>query len=120
LVKVPSGELFVTVKDEAGPQAQSIIFIHGLGGWHNNYEPVVRKAELAKTHRIIYFDLEGLGLSPLTGSPVTVKTYAQSVKEVLDHIGVQKAIVVGHSMGGVSAGLQNPADWTAHRQYIRC
>jgi pimeloyl-ACP methyl ester carboxylesterase len=88
------------VVDDAGPQAPTIIFIHGLGGWHKNYEPIVRKAQLAKTHRIVYFDLEGLGLSPLTGSPITIETYAQSVKEVLDHVGVQRAVVIGHSMGG--------------------
>ncbi|RSH89815.1 hypothetical protein EHS25_001801 [Saitozyma podzolica] len=97
LVNLPSSELFVTVVDDAGPQAPTIIFIHGLGGWHKNYEPIVRKAQLAKTHRIVYFDLEGLGLSPLTGSPITIETYAQSVKEVLDHVGVQRAVRIANT-----------------------
>lgn len=100
LVDLPSGPLHVVVTGESkGP---TIVFIHGLGGWHTNFLPVLAASRIANTHRVVAFDLEGHGLSPGTGQPVSIDTFAESVKEVMDHVGAEKAVIVGNSMGGVS------------------
>lgn len=112
LVNLPSGPLHVWSGGvEGGPAA---IFVHGLGGWHTNYLPLITASGIDKTHRVIAFDLEGHGLSPSTGQPITIDTYANSVFEVLDHFKIDKALVAGHSMGGVSFTLTSPLT-SAHR-----
>lgn len=51
--------------------------------------------------RVITVDLWGFGQSGATdGSAVTMTTYADEVKNVLDHLHIQKAIIGGESMGG--------------------
>lgn len=80
---------------------EAILFIHGLGGSGANIGPVIEASGLASTRKIITFDLEGHGLSPLSGNEVSIANYAESARAVLDVHGVEKAVVIGHSMGGV-------------------
>ncbi|BGO89865.1 hypothetical protein NBRC10512_005635 [Rhodotorula toruloides] len=83
---------------------QTIIFIHGLGGSSTNFAAVIQAAGLAETYRVVSFDFEGHGLSPLSGNGSTsVEGYVASVAEVLDSVGADKATVVGHSLGGLIA-----------------
>lgn len=81
---------------------KTVIFVHGLGGALTNYAPIVQASGLADSVKVVTFDLEGHGLSPASGSATTVEGYAASIGEVLDSVGSQKAVVVGHSLGGVS------------------
>ena len=62
---------------------------------------MITASNVEKTHKVIKFDLEGHGLSPLSGQDLSIPVYANSVKEVLDNAGVKQAVVVAHSMGGV-------------------
>ncbi|GAA5838810.1 hypothetical protein JCM11251_006746 [Rhodosporidiobolus azoricus] len=82
---------------------QTAIFIHGLGGSSTNYGPLIEELELPKTHRVITFDFEGHGLSPASSDKISVEGVAASVAEVLDHAGADKAVVFGHSLGGLIA-----------------
>lgn len=100
LIQLPSGPLHVYTS--GSPEKPAVIFIHGLGGWHANYLPLIAASGIAETHRVIAFDLEGLGLSPATGT-ATIDTYAESVRQVLDYMHAPAAVVVGHSMGGLVA-----------------
>jgi len=74
------------------------LFIHGLGGSRANIGPII---EASGHVRLITFDLERHGLSPLSGNEVSIVNYAESAKAVFDVRGVEKAIVIGHAMGGV-------------------
>ncbi|BGP23060.1 alpha/beta hydrolase, epoxide hydrolase-like protein [Rhodotorula toruloides] len=87
------------------PEAQqTIVFIHGLGGASTNFAAVIQAAGLANKYRVVSFDFEGHGLSPLSGNGSTsVEGYVASVAEVLDSVGADKATVVGHSLGGLIA-----------------
>ena len=99
-MKAQSGFLHVEASGIASGPA--IIFIHGLGGNSTNFAPLISAAQLGKSHKIITFDWEGHGLSPLSGAGINLEGIAESVKEVLDSVDSQQATVVGHSMGGVS------------------
>ena len=48
-------------------------------------------------------DLRGFGASPVTPHLVTLRQYAEDVEELLDRHGVERAAVVGLSMGGLVA-----------------
>ncbi|ORY28180.1 putative hydrolase [Naematelia encephala] len=101
LVKLPSGWIHLdTTGAESG---DTIIFIHGLGGNSTNFAPLISASGVEKTYRVVTFDFEGHGLSPLSGDGLSIATIAESVKEVLDHVGAKTAVVVGHSAGGLVA-----------------
>ena len=87
-------DVFVETTGE-GP---AVVFVHGLGGTTNFYEPQV--AELAKRHRVVRFDLPGAGRSPYAG-PCSIESFADDLEAVLDAVGVDTAAVVGHSMGTI-------------------
>ena len=81
---------------------QPVVLVHGFSsnietGWVN---PGVF-ANLAKDHRVIALDLRGRGKSD---KPRDAKAYgsevAQDVVRLLDHLNIQRAHIVGYSMGG--------------------
>src|SRR5215510_5338808 len=52
---------------------------------------------------IIVPDLRGFGESTTMDTPYTMDTFASDIAELLDHLGIQKTVIVGHSMGGYVA-----------------
>ena len=81
--------------------------LHGLGGTKASFLPTV--AALAEHHRVVAVDLPGFGESdkPI-GAPYNAPYFARSVFELLDALDLEKAHLVGNSMGGrvvIEAGL---------------
>jgi len=95
--KVQVRNIQVACIDE-GRSDQVLVLIHGLGsyakGWGRNIP------ELAKHYRIIAVDLPGYGKSDKGFYPYTLPFYAQVLTELLSELKVEKAVFVGHSMGG--------------------
>jgi 3-oxoadipate enol-lactonase len=54
----------------------------------------------AARHRVIVVDLRGHGRSRLLAPPYTVAQLAQDLANVLDHLGIASAAVLGYSQGG--------------------
>ena len=59
--------------------------------------------ELAVHHKVIRLDLIGHGGTDAPGSGYRIERQAGLVAAVMDKLGAGKAIVVGHSMGGIVA-----------------
>jgi pimeloyl-ACP methyl ester carboxylesterase len=81
-----------------GPQV--LVFMHGiLMDSHMNRRLAVDLA--AKGNRVILLDLPGHGLSakPKRASFHRMDTYAQHVVRLLDHLGIDKAVIGGVSLG---------------------
>lgn len=80
---------------------EAIVLLHGSYGSLDGYESLAR--ELARDHRVIRFDMPGMGLSegqPEGGETATL--YGDQVLEaLLDQLGVGRVILVGTSSGGV-------------------
>jgi pimeloyl-ACP methyl ester carboxylesterase len=76
----------------------AVVFLHGLSGcwqnWLGNLPP------LAAEHRVIAIDVPGFGESPMPADPISVSGYARLVVELLDALGIDRATIVGNSMGG--------------------
>lgn len=72
-----------------------IFFDHEL--WRHQAEA------LAETHRVIAIDAPGHGLSGRTPRRYTLAEDARATLEVLDALGVDRAVLVGHSWGGMSS-----------------
>lgn len=80
---------------ETSGSGHPVIFIHGLTLDSRMWAD--QEAEFAKHHRVIRYDARGFGRSgPVTGpfSPI------DDLSALMDHLGVQRAHMVGLSMGG--------------------
>ena len=75
-----------------------IIFVHGFLESAEIWENFA--STLGKTFRVITVDLPGHGKSAVFGEIHSMEFMAETVKLVLDHLGIEQCIMVGHSMGG--------------------
>ncbi|MDQ3066745.1 MAG: alpha/beta hydrolase [Actinomycetota bacterium] len=78
-----------------------LLLIHGLGYGRWGWEPVVEP--LARTFDVITFDNRGVGESAAPPGPYTAAEMAADAAKVLDEAGVERAHVVGTSLGGMIA-----------------
>jgi pimeloyl-ACP methyl ester carboxylesterase len=78
---------------------EPVICIHGLGGTKGSFLPTV--AALADEYRVIALDLPGFGDSdkPIA-VPYDAAYFADATSALLDEIGIDRAHVIGNSMGG--------------------
>jgi len=90
-------QLFQRQYSEAG---EALIILHGLFGNQANWSPHAR--ELADTYRVHALDLRNHGASPW-GDSHTYADMAQDLVDTLDHLGLARVHVIGHSMGGKAA-----------------
>lgn len=77
-----------------------LILLHGLLGSLVNWQRIARRLEAR--HRVIVPDLRNHGRSP-HHPDVSYPAMAGDVLELMDHLGVDRAALVGHSMGGKTA-----------------
>src|SRR4051812_2467014 len=82
----------------------------GLGGTKVSFLPTV--AALAEDFRVIALDLPGFGdsVKPV-GAPYDAAFFARSVVDLLDAMGIERAHVIGNSMGGrvaLELGMLHP------------
>ncbi len=59
--------------------------------------------ELAQAHRVVRLDLRGMGASSVSDGPYLMESLAGDVAAVLDALHVDRATLVGHSLGGYVA-----------------
>lgn len=75
-----------------------MVMIHGFLGnlavWHLNIAPALRRE-----FRITTYDLRGHGYSDVTPDGYTTSTLARDLKALLDTLGIERPILVGHSFG---------------------
>ena len=90
---------------------EPVILLHGFPSSGHLWRDVVPL--LPAGHRIIVVDLLGYGRSdPVRGEKVDVQGHAGRIVAVLDELGVDRAAVVGHELGGgvaQSLAVDSPA-----------
>ena len=95
-----------------GSGSTPIVYIHGLGGSTEFYQPLISILDLNSSHKNVLFDLEGHGLSPTKAdSIITINSYADDVAGIFSHSKSEKAVLVAHSMGclvAMSFALSHP------------
>ncbi len=85
------------------PQDQaSLVFLHGLGATSSTWLPTARRlAEVGRATLVP--DLLGFGSSMRLGTRFDLAEHADAVLRLLDHHGIRRAHLVGHSWGSVVA-----------------
>ena len=87
------------VRDSGPKDAPALLLIHGFGASLHTWEPWART--LARDHRVIRLDLPGSGLSePDPTGDYTDARSEQLLLALLDQRGIERATLVGHSIGG--------------------
>lgn len=99
-VPVQRGNLTVARWGDDGPV---ILAVHGITASHMQWPYVAR--ELQDEARFVAPDLRGRGGSRDLPPPYGMKAHADDLIAVLDHLDVERAVVVGHSMGGFVAAV---------------
>jgi len=90
----------IDLHHETSGSGPSLIVLHGLYGSSGNWRTVGRA--LAATHTVHAVDLRNHGASPWADSMDYVEM-AEDVKRLIERLGLQRAAVMGHSMGGKTA-----------------
>lgn len=87
----------------AGGQRPPIVLVHGVGGWAENWRAVMRPLA-ASGRRILALDLPGFGESARPGRVRYFSSdkafYPRFVIGAMDALGIPRAHLGGHSMGG--------------------
>ena len=78
-----------------------LVLLHGYPLDHSIWEPLVDLLE--NDFDLILPDLRGFGESQAAGTDFPMSDYAADVAALLDRLGIGKAVVAGHSMGGYVA-----------------
>ena len=80
---------------------EPLLLIQGLGYARWGWEPVVEP--LARSFEVLVFDNRGIGESDAPPGPYTAAELAGDAVQVLDEAGIERAHVVGTSLGGMIA-----------------
>lgn len=90
----------VDVDHEVTGNGPPLVLLHGITEDRRTWAPLV--PELGSTHEVLTVDLRGHGASPVVG-PYDLGTMAADVYALVDGLGWEAPLVVGHSLGGTVA-----------------
>ncbi len=94
-------ELFYVDQDERTDKSIGIplVFVHGAGSSHIIWTLQVLKFK--KTNRVISLDLSGHGKSEKSLEDPSIENgFAYEVAALVEHLGLEDFVLIGHSMGG--------------------
>ena len=87
-----------------------VVLVHGFGSQLGCWNPLV--PALSREHRVLRMDLTGFGRSSrYEGGDYSREGLASLVLQMMDHVAMERAVLVGHSMGTavvLTAALQAP------------
>jgi pimeloyl-ACP methyl ester carboxylesterase len=94
-VNVQGSDILVWHSGDHGP---AIILIHGAGGNRREWEQTI--LALSDGCRVYAPDLIGFGDSPRDNITYTIEIFRDFVIGLMDELGIENAVLVGHSLGG--------------------
>jgi pimeloyl-ACP methyl ester carboxylesterase len=100
LKKVHVGDIDIAYKMFG--KGEPNLLIQGLGGSMDSWEPSILK-ELSSNHTVIIFDNRGVGNTTTGTKQFSIQQFANDTAGLLDGLKIQKANVLGFSMGSFIA-----------------
>ena len=97
--RVP-GEVGLAI-GRAGEGPDPVVCLHGITAQHRAFNAAARY--LGPSRGLVGVDLRGRGDSDKPESGYGLATHASDVIRVLDHLGLENAVLLGHSMGAFVA-----------------
>lgn len=75
-----------------------VLFIHGILGSQGQWAELVDRID--DDHRVVVPDLFGHGDSAKPTGDYSLSAHAATLRDLLDHLGIERVTLVGHSLGG--------------------
>lgn len=94
--------MFLRTSGEPDSDRPSLLYIHGLGESSLCFEGLLGSPRLADYHQVAP-DLFGYGRSPRPSAEFSLRDHAASLHRLIGELGLEKVLLLGHSMGGVIA-----------------
>lgn len=95
-IELPGG----TISYREAGKGEALVFLHGINIhsaiWMNQID------YFSSRYRVIAWDAPSYGGS--SPRKARIENYAEAFKELMDALGIDEAILVGHSMGGIISG----------------
>jgi len=80
-----------------------VVLIHGVGARLETWDGVSER--LARDFQVVRYDLRGHGQSTRLPGPYSLSLFADDLRALLDHVGLAKTCVAGHSLGAMVAQM---------------
>lgn len=84
--------------ETAGAGEPAIVFVHGWSCDRSYWQHQI--GEFARSHRVVALDLAGHGESGLGRGDWSIAAFAGDVRAVIEALGLNRLVLVGHSLGG--------------------
>ena len=94
-IRVVHGHRRAFVRAGSGP---ALLLLHGIGNNCQTWAGVIGR--LAESHTVIAPDLLGHGASDKPRGDYSIAAYANGMRDLLTLLDIERATVVGHSLGG--------------------
>ncbi|MBI3547421.1 MAG: alpha/beta fold hydrolase [Elusimicrobia bacterium] len=91
----------IAYSDEGSREAKAVVLIHGFPFNREMWRPQVDA--LKGRWRAVAYDVRGHGKSSVGDGQYMVETFVDDLIELLDHLGIERAVLCGLSMGGYIA-----------------
>lgn len=107
--EVMGGRIHYTDKGESVDGRPVIVMVHGILGGMRNFADLAEA--MARDHRVIMIDRPGWGHSSVYQPRPDIQLQGEIIAGLIDRLGLDRPVVVGHSMGGAVAlalGLAHP------------
>jgi pimeloyl-ACP methyl ester carboxylesterase len=90
----------LNVEEFGKPDGTTVILTHGWG--MDSTEWYYAKKELAKEHRVVVWDLPGVGLSTrAVNNDYSIERFATDLQAIVEWSEASRIVLVGHSIGGM-------------------
>ncbi len=91
-------------------QGQAVVFVHGLSSYMGYWDRQL--AAFTNGFRVLALDLPGYGMSARPDAAYTPPWFSSVLVDWMDAVGLDSAVLVGHSMGGqiaITTALEHPS-----------
>ena len=84
-------------------EGPTVVLIHGVGARLENWDGVCER--LVRHFQVLRYDLRGHGRSTRVPGPYSLSLFASDLRALLEHTGIRKAHIAGHSLGAMIAQM---------------
>ncbi len=78
----------------------TVVWIHGIGNSHHAWDELLSQFQ-GLNH--LAYDVRGMGDSEGSDGPISLELWAQDCDALMGSLGIERAVIAGHSMGGAIA-----------------